>query len=104
MFFNVIEGGILHHEDSYLSDSRLLESYLSTLHQNSSTAVPVDLEPSDILENELISRWRRVMTSLPRGTMGRHCGYSGKQLEYLSLVVKEVLKVKKSVLQVESTA
>lgn len=64
------------------------------------SAVRADIQPSDVLENELISRWRRVITSLPRGTMGRHCGYSGKQLEYLSLVVREVLKVKNVVLQV----
>ncbi|XP_048509592.1 uncharacterized protein LOC105689999 [Athalia rosae] len=89
------KGGILHHEDSYLSDSKLLESYLVALHQNSLNDTPVEMEPSDILENELIARWNRVITSLPRGTMGRHCGYGGKQLEYLSLVVREVLKVKK---------
>ncbi|XP_046467863.1 uncharacterized protein [Neodiprion pinetum] len=93
------KGGILHHEDSYLSDSRLLESYLTALHQHSTSSIPADLEPSDILENELITRWRRVIASLPRGTMGRHCGYSGKQLEYLALVIREVLKVKKAVLQ-----
>ncbi|XP_043269772.1 uncharacterized protein [Venturia canescens] len=92
-------GGFLHHEDSYVSDARLLESYLTALHRFSTTLIPVGLRPSDVLENELITRWRRVMTSLPRGTMSGHYGYSTRQLDYISIIVKEVLRLKDNTLQ-----
>ncbi|CAG5108824.1 Protein of unknown function [Cotesia congregata] len=93
------KGGILHHEDSYVSDARLLELYLLTLHQYSLNLTSVDPRPSDILESELIVRWRQVMASLPRGTMGGHYGYSTRQLMYLGIVIKQVLKVKELVMQ-----
>ncbi|XP_034950703.1 uncharacterized protein, partial [Chelonus insularis] len=92
------KGGILHHEDSYVSDARLLESYLHGLHKYSLNLTPVDLSPSDVLENELIVRWRRVMTSLPRGSMEGCNGYNSRQLTYLGLIVREVLKVKELLL------
>ncbi|XP_015591289.1 uncharacterized protein LOC107265900 isoform X2 [Cephus cinctus] len=85
------KGDTLHDEDSYISDSRVLESYLSILHQHSLNMSPSVPKPIDTLENELISRWKRTISSLPRGTMGTHCGYTVRQLEYLGLVVKEVL-------------
>ena len=56
--------------------------------------------PTDVMENELISRWQRVMTSIPRGTMGGYFGYSSRQLQYLGLVIKEVLRAKDASLQV----
>ncbi|XP_014296606.1 uncharacterized protein LOC103572535 [Microplitis demolitor] len=93
------KGGILHHEDSYVSDARILELYLLTLHQYSLNLTSVDPRPSDILESELIVRWRHVMASLPRGTMGGHYGYSTRQLTYLGLVINQVLKVKELAMQ-----
>ncbi|XP_023290093.1 uncharacterized protein LOC105700754 [Orussus abietinus] len=92
-------GGILHHEDSYMSDSRLLEQYLQALHRQALDLKTTEPRPADLLENELIDRWRRVVTSLPRGTMGGHYGYSSRQLEYLGLVVQEVLRANEVSLQ-----
>ncbi|XP_066586521.1 uncharacterized protein [Prorops nasuta] len=92
-------GGELYHEDSYLSDARLLESYLSALHHRSFNMVPYNPSPMDLLEKELIIRWRTVMASLPRGTMNADYGYSSRQLEYLSIVLQEVLQAKDALLQ-----
>ncbi|XP_063975069.1 uncharacterized protein LOC135161436 [Diachasmimorpha longicaudata] len=87
--------GLLHPDESYVSDARLVEAYILAVHQYSLNLTPAEPRPSDVLENELIMRWRRVMASLPRGTMGGSSGYSPRQLAYLGLVLREVLKVRK---------
>ncbi|KAG7188665.1 hypothetical protein KM043_008289 [Ampulex compressa] len=92
-------GGIVHHEDSYVADSRLLQSYLAILHRHSSSMRPGVPGPLDVMESELIVKWRNVMASIPRGTMDADHGYSGRQLEYLSLILKEILRMKDASLQ-----
>ncbi|XP_011307669.1 uncharacterized protein [Fopius arisanus] len=87
--------GLLHPDEWYVSDARLLEAYILALHQYSLNLTPSEPRPSDVLENELIARWRRVMASLPRGTMERPSGYNPRQLAYLGLVLREVLRLRK---------
>lgn len=112
-FYRVIYtgGGALQHEDAYAADARVVESYLAALHAFSEEWLrggdprrswPIGTPPtsSEILEMELLSRWRRVLASLPRGTMSGYYGYGSRQLQYLGLVVKEVLNAKEYVLQV----
>lgn len=55
---------------------------------------------NDLMETELISRWQRVLNSVPKGTMGGHFGYSLNQLQYLGLIIQQVLKAKEATLQV----
>nr|XP_012142955.1 PREDICTED: uncharacterized protein LOC100880684 [Megachile rotundata] len=92
-------GGIVHHEDSYVSDCRLLESYLETLHYRSFSMTRDVPRPLDVMEGELIVRWRDVMTSLPRGSPSEDHGYSSRQLEYFSLILEQVLRAKNATLQ-----
>ncbi|XP_046144601.1 uncharacterized protein LOC114877064 [Osmia bicornis bicornis] len=92
-------GGIVHHEDSYVSDCRLLESYLETLHYRSFSMTRDVPRPLDVMESELIVRWRDVMTSLPRGIPSQDHGYSPRQLEYFSLILEQVLRANNSSLQ-----
>ncbi|XP_076241148.1 uncharacterized protein LOC143183489 [Calliopsis andreniformis] len=92
-------GGVVHHEDSYVSDARLLQSYLETLHYLSFSMPGDVLRPLDVMESELIVRWRDIVTSLPRGTSDVDYGYSQRQLEYFSLIVEQVLRVKDALLQ-----
>ncbi|CAK9812411.1 hypothetical protein ANTPLA_LOCUS7381 [Anthophora plagiata] len=92
-------GGIVHHEDSYVSDCRLMESYLETLHYRSSCMTRPVPRPLDVMESELIVRWRDIMASLPRGTTNENYGYSQRQLEYFSLILEQVLRTKDVSLQ-----
>lgn len=57
--------------------------------------------PLDVMESELIVRWRDIMASLPRGTSDADYGYSQRQLEYFTLIVEQVLRAKDATLQVE---
>lgn len=98
----MFEGGVLHHEDSYVSDARLLESYLGTLHYRSFSMPREVPRPLDVMESELIVRWRDIVASLPRGTPDADYGYSERQLEYFSMIVEQVLRAKDALLQVES--
>ncbi|KAJ8675297.1 hypothetical protein QAD02_011083 [Eretmocerus hayati] len=106
LMLQCVRGGVPHHDDAYTADARLVESYLSALHDYSSEwlrepspLVPRNLSSSELLDAELISRWREVLASLPRGTMSNHNGYGQRQLQYLGLVVKEVLQAKESLNQ-----
>ncbi|XP_031844381.1 uncharacterized protein LOC116432130 isoform X2 [Nomia melanderi] len=92
-------GGIVYHEDLYASDCRLLESYLESLHHRSLSMAQDVPRPLDVLENELIVRWREIVFSLPRGTADADYGYSHRQLEYLGLILEQVLRAKDSVAQ-----
>ncbi|XP_076679266.1 uncharacterized protein LOC143374746 isoform X2 [Andrena cerasifolii] len=92
-------GGIVHHEDSYVSDARLLALYLETLHYRSSSMTQSVPRPLDVMESELIVRWRDIMASLPRGTSDADYGYSQRQLEYFTLIVEQVLRAKDATLQ-----
>ncbi|XP_076646720.1 uncharacterized protein LOC143355596 isoform X6 [Halictus rubicundus] len=87
-------GGIVHREDSYASDCRLLESYLETLHNRSLSATPCVPRPLDAMETELIARWRDIVFSLPRGTADADYGYSPRQLEYLGLILEQALRAR----------
>ncbi|XP_015437680.1 PREDICTED: uncharacterized protein LOC107192853 [Dufourea novaeangliae] len=87
-------GGIVHHEDFYISDCRLLESYMETLHHRSFSMTPAAPRPLDVMESELIVRWRDIVFALPRGTADADYGYNPRQLEYLSLIVEQVLRAK----------
>ncbi|XP_017788712.1 PREDICTED: uncharacterized protein LOC108571224 [Habropoda laboriosa] len=97
-------GGIVHREDSYVSDCRLVESYLETLHYSSSCMTRPVPRPLDVMESELIVRWRDIMASLPRGTSNEDYGYSQRQLEYFSLILEQVLRAKYVSLQDHSDA
>ncbi|XP_044002109.1 uncharacterized protein LOC122848240 [Aphidius gifuensis] len=96
--FNVIlhsaKDGIIYHNNAYTNDSQIIENYLSALHEYSLILKPSDPRANDQLENQLILQWRRVMISLPRGTMNTHTGYNKRQLKYLSLIIKEILNIK----------
>ncbi|XP_076625427.1 uncharacterized protein LOC143343923 isoform X1 [Colletes latitarsis] len=92
-------GGIVHHEGSYVSDSRLLESYLGILHHRSVSMTEGVPRPLEVMESELIVRWRDVLASLPRGTTDANYGYSWRQLEYLNLILEQVLRAKDASLQ-----
>ncbi|XP_058794582.1 uncharacterized protein LOC131666180 isoform X2 [Phymastichus coffea] len=96
-------GGTSVHEDAYARDARLLEAYLSALHAYSLEWLhyPAQrgLAAGELLERELVSRWRQVMASLPRGSMSGHYGYGPRQLQYLGLLVKEVLRAKDTLQQ-----
>lgn len=87
----IITDGILYHHDAYTNDGKIIENYLTALHEYSLILKPSDPRPNDQLENQLIQQWRRVMISLPRGTMNTH---TERQLKYLSLIIKEVLNNK----------
>lgn len=54
----------------------------------------------DVMEGELIVRWRDIMASLPRGTTNEDYGYSQRQLEYFSMILEQVLRMKDASLQV----
>lgn len=95
------EGGMAYHEDSYVSDRRLLESYLETLHYRSFSMTRDVPRPLDVMENELIVRWRDIIAALPRETSDEDYGYSQKQLEYFSMILEQVLRAKNALLQVE---
>ncbi|XP_026672873.1 uncharacterized protein LOC108629099 [Ceratina calcarata] len=92
-------GGIVHHEDSYVSDCRLLESYLGTLHYHSFSMTRSVPRPIDIMESELIVRWRDIVASLPRGTTDEDYGYNQRQLEYLNMILEQVLRARDASLQ-----
>ncbi|XP_078032672.1 uncharacterized protein LOC144467656 [Augochlora pura] len=87
-------GGIVHHEDSYASDCRLLETYLETLHHRSLSPGQDVPRPLEAMETELIARWRDIVFSLPRGTADADYGYSPRQLEYLGLILEQVLQAR----------
>ena len=55
----------------------------------------------DVMESELIVRWRDIVATLPRGNPNEDYGYSQKQLEYFSMILKQVLRAKDTLLQVE---
>ena len=99
-------GGTQPPDEAYTSDGRLLESYLACLHAYSTEWLdkpprpPRDLSSGEILERELVGRWWKVMASVPRGTMDNPESYGPRQLQYLGLVVREVLRAKDSLLQV----
>ncbi|XP_053995248.1 uncharacterized protein LOC128885291 [Hylaeus anthracinus] len=92
-------GGIAHYEGSYVADALLLESYLETLHHRSITMTQGVPRPVDVMESELIVRWRDVLASLPRGRTDVDYGYSWRQLEYFSLILEQVLRAKDASLQ-----
>nr|XP_033330261.1 uncharacterized protein LOC117222598 isoform X2 [Megalopta genalis] len=87
-------GGIVHHEDFYASDCRLLETYLGTLHHRSLSPGQAVPRPLEAMETELIVRWRDIVFSLPRGTPDADYGYSSRQLEYLGLILEQVLQAR----------
>ncbi|XP_068980937.1 uncharacterized protein [Bombus flavifrons] len=91
--------GMAYHEDSYVSDHRLLESYLETLHYRSFSMTRDVPRPLDVMENELIVRWRDIIAALPRETSNEDYGYSQKQLEYFSMILEQVLRAKNALLQ-----
>ncbi|OXU22869.1 hypothetical protein TSAR_006653 [Trichomalopsis sarcophagae] len=95
-------GGTLQQEDAYAADARIIESYLTSLHAYSAEWLENPerkLSSSELLERELLIRWSQVMASLPRGTMSGHHGYGNHQLQYLGLVVGQVLRAKDSLNQ-----
>ncbi|XP_017766501.1 PREDICTED: uncharacterized protein LOC108555384 [Eufriesea mexicana] len=94
-----VRGGIAYPEDSYVSDCRLLESCLETLHRRSLSMARDVPGPLDVMESELIVRWRDIMASLPRGTTNEDYGYSQRQLEYFSMILEQVLRMKDASLQ-----
>lgn len=98
-------GGSLHQEDAYAADARLIESYLVALHSYSAEWLgqpqpELRLSSSELLEAELVTRWRQVLASLPRGSMSGYLGYGPRQLQYLGLVLREVLRARDSITQV----
>lgn len=96
-------GGIPHREDSYASDCRSLQSYLETLHSSSFSITRGVARPLDLMENELILRWREIVAS-QRGRGSRidddYHGYSERQFEYLSMIVGQALAARDALLQV----
>lgn len=101
-----IEGGIPHHEDSYASDCRSLESYLETLRSYSFSITGGVARPVDLMENELIVRWREIMAALPgRRESGNddYHGYSERQFEYLTMIVEQALGARDALLQVRNS-
>ncbi|XP_076758422.1 uncharacterized protein LOC143427829 isoform X2 [Xylocopa sonorina] len=92
-------GGLVHREDSYVSDCRLLESYLETLHYRSFSMTRSVPRPLDVMETELIVKWRDVVASLPRGTGNDDYGYNQRQLEYFSMILVEALRANDNALQ-----
>ncbi|XP_043512314.1 uncharacterized protein LOC122529876 isoform X1 [Frieseomelitta varia] len=94
-----VRGGISYHEDAYTSDYRLLEFYLETLHYRSFSMIRDVPRSLDIMESELIVRWRDIIATLPRGNPNEDYGYSQKQLEYFSMILKQVLRAKDTLLQ-----
>ncbi|XP_031367430.1 uncharacterized protein LOC116185920 [Apis dorsata] len=94
-------GGISHHEESYASDCRSLESYLETLHSYSFSITRDVARPLDLMENELIVRWREII-ALPHGrglNNDDYHGYSERQFEYLTMIVGQALAARDSLLQ-----
>lgn len=94
---------MVHHESSYLSDSRVLESYLETIYHRSFSIARGLPRPLDVMESELVVRWRDVLATLPRGTPDADYGYSRRQLEYFSLILEQVLRAKDVSLQVHGS-
>lgn len=98
---------MVHHEDSYVSDAAILEGYVQALHAESSTrrssSSPASARNSlgfEVMETELITRWRGVIASLPRSAAHGHCAFSERQLEYIGMLVKQVLAARDSTVEV----
>lgn len=63
--------------------------------------------PVDLMENELIVRWREIMAALPgrraRSSNDDCHGYSERQFEYLTMIVEQALGAKDALSQVRNS-
>lgn len=76
---------------------------METLHSSSFSITRGVARPLDLMENELILRWREIVAS-QRGRGSRidddYHGYSERQFEYLSMIVGQALAARDALLQV----
>ncbi|XP_068082185.1 uncharacterized protein [Anabrus simplex] len=124
-------GGLHHTEEDYLADADSLDGFLRSLHQESSIdALPSDNDVdseryllSERLEVALLTKWKDVLTDLappattrsrrlsfsasPNSTMANTTAaaahYTPRQLDYISNLFREMLKVRQLTLQNQNT-
>lgn len=77
---------------------------METLHSYSFSITRDVARPLDLMENELIVRWREII-ALPHGrglNNDDYHGYSERQFEYLTMIVGQALAARDSLLQVRN--
>lgn len=81
-----------------------MESYLEALHSYSFSITRGVARPLDLMENELIARWREIIASPHgRGSSNDDChGYSERQFGYLTTIVGQALAAREALLQVQN--
>lgn len=81
-----------------------MESYLEALHSYSFSITRGVARPLDLMENELIARWREIIASPHgRGSSIDDChGYSERQFGYLTTIVGQALAAREALLQVQN--
>uniref|UniRef100_A0ABD2XDQ4 Mab-21-like HhH/H2TH-like domain-containing protein n=2 Tax=Trichogramma kaykai TaxID=54128 RepID=A0ABD2XDQ4_9HYME len=99
-------GGKLFSDESYCQEARIIESYLRAVHLYSTEWLSLQpercLSTSELLEQSLLVRWRRVVATLPRSSsdtqqrrgttaVGWEEAYGTRQLQYLGCVIDQVL-------------